>query len=287
VILVAGGTGTLGRELVGLLARDGSPVRILTRDPARAAGLSAEVAVGDVRDAASLGPAMAGCSAVVSAVHGFLGGRGAGPEAVDDRGNARLVRAAGEAGVGHVVMISVHDAAPHHPMSLHRAKHAAEQHLRGSGLPWTVLRPTAYLETWAAIVGAKVSSGGPALVLGRGENPINFVSARDVATLAARAVTDPALRHQAIDLPGPDNLTMVELARLLGADRVRHVPRAALRVMAVAAAPLRPALARQAIAALVMDTLDMTADSTQLRRRFPDLTWHDAGDFGVRSGDGR
>jgi uncharacterized protein YbjT (DUF2867 family) len=232
------------------------------------------MAVGDVRDAAALRGAVNGCSTVVSAVHGFLGGRGADPAAVDAQGNANLMRAASEAGVGHFVLLSVLGTRADHPMSLHRAKYAAEQHLYASGLSWTVLRPAAYAETWAAVIGAKLPAGGPALVFGRGTNPINFVSALDVAALVERAITDSALRGQAIDIPGPGNFTMVQFARLLGAARIRHVPRGALRLLATAAAPLAPALARQAAAALIMDTTGMAADPSALHGRFPDITWH-------------
>lgn len=275
MILVAGGTGTLGRQVVTRLRSSGQQVRVLTRTAAHAGGPDAGMAVvGDVRDTDALTGAVNGCSAVVSAVHGFLGGRGAGPAEIDAQGNANLIRAAREAGVGHFVLLSVLGARPDHPMSLHRAKYTAEQHLYASGLSWTVLRPAAYAETWAGVIGAKLPTGGPALVFGRGANPINFVSVLDVAALAERVITDPALRGQAIDIPGPANLTMVQFARLLGAARIRHIPRGALRLLAATAAPLAPALARQAAAALVMDTTGMAADSSALHGRFPDITWH-------------
>jgi uncharacterized protein YbjT (DUF2867 family) len=257
---------------------------VLTRDAAHAEGLPVDVAIGDLRDPAALAAAAAaGCSTVVSAAHGFLGGRGAGPEAIDDRGNAHLIQAAAEAGVHLFVLLSVLGARTDHPMSLHRAKHAAEQHLYASGLDWTVLRPAAYLETWTGVIGAKLPSGGPALVFGRGTNPINFVSACDVATLVDQAITDPALRNQAIDIPGPDNLTMVQFAQLLGAAKIRHIPRGALRFLAIAAAPVAPVFARQAAAAIVMNTTNMTADPDTLHHRFPDITWHCASDILDRS----
>lgn len=275
MILVAGGTGRLGRELVSRLVTSGSEVRVLTRDAARAADLGAEISIGDVRDAATLASATQGASVVVSCVHGFLGGRGAGPLEVDDRGNGNLVRAAVDAGVEHVVLLSVLGARPDHPVSLHRAKYAAEQHVR-TAASWTVLRPASYVETWIDVVGGRLASGGPALVFGRGDNPINFVSVQDVAAVAARAVVDRRLRSQTIDVAGQDNLTMNELARQLGATRTRHVPRGVLRVLASALPRHAPALARQSRAALEMDTTDMTADGSTLRVRFPDLSWHSA-----------
>lgn len=279
MILVAGGTGTLGREVVPRLRSSGQDVRVLTRSAAGAEGLDAEVAVGDVRDPSTLPAAVRGCSAVISAVHGFVGGRGAGPREVDDEGHRHLVQAAADAGVQRFVLLSVLDARPDHPMSLHRAKFAAEQHLRRSDLSWTVLRPSSYVETWVRIVGGKLASGGPALVFGRADNPINFVSAQDVAALVERATTDPGLRNRAVDVPGPDNLTMTELAEHLGATDVKHVPRTALRVLSTVLPPFAPAFARQAHAAVVMDTTDMTADATAVRDAFPDITWHHAAEI--------
>ncbi len=279
MILLAGGTGTLGRELVSRLTASGHSVRVLTRDPAHGRGLAAELVAGDVCDPRTLARAMDGCRTVVSAMHGFSGGRNRGPEAVDDRGNANLLRAASDAGVGHFVLLSVLHAGPDHPMSLHRAKHAAEQHLYATGIGHTVLRPSAYFETWASIIAGKLATGGPALVLGRGDNPINFVSVLDVAALVEQAIRDPLLRGQTIDVPGPDNLTLRQLANLLGATKVRRIPRGALRLLASGAAPIAPTVARQAGAALVMDTTDMTADATALNARFPHIAWHRPADL--------
>jgi uncharacterized protein YbjT (DUF2867 family) len=278
MILVAGGTGTLGRVVVSRLGAAGHAVRVLTRDARRAEGLDADLAIGDVRDARSLTAATGGCSVVVSAVHGFLGGRGAGPEHIDHQGNAALVRAAVDAGVEHVVLLSVFDARPDHPMALHRAKYAAELDLHASGVAWTVLRPTSYIETWIPLVAGKLTSGGPALVLGRGDNPINFVSAQDVAMLVERAITDRTLRNRTIDVTGADNLSLTQLAGRLGATRIRHVPRAGLRVASLVLAPFAPAAARAAATAVVMDTADMAADAAPLHAAFPELTWHPAAD---------
>ena len=277
MILLAGGTGTLGRELVSRLTA-GEQVRVLTRDPAHAAGLDVDVATGDVCNPASLSAAVDGCATVISAMHGFLGGRGRGPEAVDDTGNANLIRAAADAGVGHFVLLSVLDAGPNNPMALHRAKYAAEQHLSASGLTYTVLRPSSYIETWVGIIGMKLASGGPAMVFGRGRNPINFVSVLDVASLVEQAIGDPLLRGETIDVAGSDNLSMVQIAQLLGAGKTRHVPLGTLRFLSIAARPFAPAFARQAASAVVLDTADMTADATDLQARFPQISWHRATD---------
>jgi uncharacterized protein YbjT (DUF2867 family) len=262
-ILVAGGSGRLGTLLVKRLAAKGLEVRVLTRDPARAhhlAGLATEIVQGDVRDLASVNAAMVGVTTVVSAVHGFAGPGRVSPESVDRDGNANVVDAAA-AVRADVVLMSVVGASPEHTMELFRAKYAAEQRLRSSDVRWTIVRSTAFVQLWAEIMARPI-------VLGRGENPINFVSADDVAGALERAVVDDGLRGTVLEVGGPQNLTFNELAELLQRTReqqatIRHVPRWLLQTMAP--------FARQARAAVAMDTIDMTFDATPHRLAFADV----------------
>ena len=277
MIVVAGGTGTLGARLVPRLAATGRTVRVLTRDPARAQHLAArgvEVVRGDVRDPALVAEAVRGAETVISAVHGFAGPGRVSPATVDRAGNANLIAAT--RGDAAFVLVSVVGAAPAHPIGLFRAKCAAEDMLRASGTGWTIVRATAFMETWATIMGRMLETSGKILVFGRGDNPVNFVSATDVAALIEHAVTDPGLRGQVLEIGGPDNLTFNQVAALLQETTgrhapVRHIPRPALQGMAWTTAAIKPALARQARAALVMDTLDMIFDSTPTRQAFPGL----------------
>ena len=277
MIVVAGGTGTLGARLVPRLVGQGLAVRVLTRDPARAqhlAGPGLEVVCGDVRESRSVARALDGAGTVISAVHGFAGPGGVSPASVDRAGNANLIGAATRTGAAFV-LVSVAGAAPGHPIELFRAKHAAEVMLRASGIPWTIVRATAFMETWVTIMSRPLEAGR-ILVFGRGDNPVNFVSAADVAALVAQAVTDPGLRGQVLELGGPDNLTFNQVAAILQestrrSGTVRHIPRPALQAMACLTTAVKPALARQVRAALAMDILDMTFDSSATRRAFPDL----------------
>src|SRR6187549_3963630 len=99
MILVAGGTGTLGRSLVRLLIEAGHAVRVLTRDGDRARHLpdGIEVVTGDVRVEADVAAAVRGCTKVISAVHGFVGPGSTSPESIDRDGNRLLIQAAVEA----------------------------------------------------------------------------------------------------------------------------------------------------------------------------------------------
>ena len=270
MILIAGGTGILGTKLVDRLLSRGLSVRVLARNPSRSShpvSAGVEMVQGDVRDPTSLVRPMTGVDAVVSAVHGFSGLGGNSPESVDFRGNANLVDAAAAAGAA-VVLMSVVGASAESPMELFR------MHLRTTGIPWTIVRATAYLETWVNLLEQTASKSGRPLVFGRGDNAINFVSAIDVAMLVERAITDPSLRGKTLEVGGPDNLSLNQLAAAIQkrAGRTmppRHVPRAALQTMAVALKPIKPSLARMARAALVMDSADMTFDATAIHAAYP------------------
>ena len=201
MILVAGGTGRLGTQVVELLLRRDLEVRVLSRDSSRASGLvrlGAEVVEGDVGDLAAVRRAVEGVQTVVSAIHGFSGPRGISPATVDRDGNHNLVQAARDAGVEHVVLLSVEAAAPDHAMDLMRMKYAAEQDLKASGMTWTIIQPTAYMETWCEVLGRPLLKTGLTNVFGRGQNPVNFVAASDVARLVELAVVDPSLRGETI-----------------------------------------------------------------------------------------
>lgn len=266
MIVVAGGSGLLGRLLVADLVGRGETVRVLVRDEARARALFAEdieVVGADVRMRDGLHGAVRGAQVVVSAVHGFLGGRGTGPADVDARGNANLIEAAASVGAD-VVLVSVCGASPAHPVDLFRAKYAAEQYLRGSGAAWTIVRSPAYLETWLTLMAQTAGSSGRPMVFGRGEERIPFISAVDVAAVVCRAAVDPSLRGRTIELAG-QSMTMNDLARALQDARgwsgaPRHVPRGMLRVLSVLAGPVRPAFARQNRTALAMDSGGMSVD---------------------------
>src|SRR5829696_3214725 len=275
MILVAGGTGTLGTEVVRLLTARELEVRILTRDPDRAEHLRgdlAEVVSGDVRDARAVERATAGARTIISAIQGFGGAAPAGPQAVDRRGNTNLIRAAKEGETDHFILVSIQGAAPDHPMELFRMKYLAEQELRESGLSWTIIRPTAYMETWATILGKPILETGRTRIFGRGNNPINFVSADDVACYVELAVVDQRLRGGLVEVGGPENLTMNHFAGsfevLAGKEgKKSHVPLPMMRLIAVLMRPVNPTLARLVQADVVMATHDMSFDPPETDSR--------------------
>ena len=274
MILVVGGSGVLGRALVEQLIARGERVRVMSRTPTRhVAAWSSPVDVvgGDLRQPDTVQTAIHGCTTVVAAAHGF-GAPDVSPATVDRVGNVTLIGAA-ERVSADVVLMSIVGASPEHVVDLFRAKAAAEAYLRTSNVSYSILRCTAFMETWTNILGAPLRHGKNALVFGKGENPINFVSVADVAALLAHVVCDRSLRGETLEFGGVTNHTMSSFAALLssatGSTRApRHIPRAALRALSLLMRPWKPDLARQAGAALVMDTTDMRFDSRAVRARF-------------------
>ena len=263
--LVVGATGSLGRRVVAALRKQGKPVRALTRDPGRAADLAAlgaEVAKGDLRDRASLERACQGAVKVLSAAHGFDGKDGNSPVAVDAQGNRDLVEAARGAGVRHFVLASAVGARPDNPVDLFRCKFEAEEVVRRSGLSFTILRATAFMEFWAAMVGAPILRTGKVTIFGSGSNPMNFVLVDDVAAYALVALDDPRAAGRTLEVGGPENLSMIQVAAIFEKEAGRpakrtHVPLPLMRFLAVALRPLNPGVARQIAAGVLMDTADL------------------------------
>ncbi|MDQ6682281.1 MAG: SDR family oxidoreductase [Chloroflexota bacterium] len=293
LIAVAGATGTLGPLLVAVLQARGLGVRVVTRNAAAARrkvpGLDVVEADIATRDEAIR--ALRGASVVVSAISGFASKGGV--RAVDLEANRTLAGAARAVGVEHFVLLSVSGASADHPIELFRMKHAAEEAVRACGVPWTIIRPSAYLETWLGLVGGPLVEKGKTLVYGRGRNPINFVSAGDVARFVELAITDPSLRGRSIEVPGPQNLTLDELVvivqRATGlTGKVSHAPTPIMRILSVALRPLDPMRAGQIATAVVMDSRDMTLDGASAREAYPSIPMTSAEEVAERLfGSGR
>jgi uncharacterized protein YbjT (DUF2867 family) len=279
MILLAGGTGTLGTRLLPLLTARGLDVRILTRDAQRAGHLRAEsvqVVEGDVVDGVGLATATEGVQTVISAVHGFDGSGRYNPQTVDRSGNGKLIEAAKQAGVNHFVLVSIHGAGPNHPIELFRMKYEAEQQLRSSGLTWTIIRPAAYMETWTRLLGEPLIKTGKTMIFGPGTRPINFVSADDVARFIELAVVDPSLRGAAIEVGGPENLNFNRLVEIFEAvtgasGTKKHLPLPVMRATSILARPFNPVLARHARAGVIMNTRDSSMDVSSTTRQYPSI----------------
>ncbi|UNZ18541.1 NAD(P)H-binding protein [Streptomyces sp. 891-h] len=141
-VLVTGGTGTLGRPLVDTLLADGVAVRVMSRRPRPADDdRPCEWAVCDLTSGVGLAAAVSGVSAIVHC---------ATDPWREVKVLSRVVEAAREAGVAHLVYISI-VGVDRIPFPYYKAKFAAERLLERSGVPWTILRATQFHNLVAAM----------------------------------------------------------------------------------------------------------------------------------------
>ena len=277
MIVVAGGTGRLGRALVPMLTGAGHPVRVMARGKSQpfpdAADDGVERLRADLTSEADCRTAVAGCTAAVFAASGF-GVKDSDPRIVDRDGAVRFVRAAADAGVEHLVMMSMHGASPGGPIEFLRCKAAAEEAVRTSGTAWTIIRIGSLLEQRLATMIAPLEPKGQVLVFGSGSVPVTFTSVRDAASLVLRALSDAALRNRVIEW-GSVTLTGNELADAVleraGHGSVKRIPPAAVRLMSVAARPFSPFLARVAGAGVWEESGAAAFQFGPSRAEFPDL----------------
>ena len=287
MILIAGGSGLLGGRVINLLSASGYALRVLTRDPNRfppSHGDAIDFVAGDVRDPESVNAAMAGVDTVISAIHGFTGKGGCNPKTIDYQGNVNLINAAKSAGVSRFILTSIHGASSQHPMELFRMKSLAEQELCQSGLCWTIVRPTAFMETWARVIGEPLIDGGKTRIFGRGQNPINFVSVDDVACVIKHAIDEPRFAHRTVEVIGSESLNMREFVEIFAmltgkTGKVDAVPLGMMRLMSIMLRPFNPALARQIQGGIVMDTTSQTANHEETQRLFPGMKFTTVADM--------
>jgi uncharacterized protein YbjT (DUF2867 family) len=247
VILVTGGSGFVGGHVVHELRGRDLPVRCLVRDPRKASKLEAwgcELVRGDMTDAASLRSAVQGVETVVHLV-AIRQGRERDFERIMVDGTRDLLAAAKDAGVARFVHMSAlgtseqtQDLVPYY-----RAKWAAEELVRGSGVPYVIFRPSfvfgpdgGILPTFAKL--ARLAPVTP--IVGSGRQRIQPIWAGDVATYFADAVQRDDVAGRLFELGGPDAVTWDEfwqrLKRALGLRRPSiHVPIGLMRANALVA----------------------------------------------------
>ena len=206
-VLVVGGTGTLGTAVAHQLRADGYQVRLLVRREVRRSHLGGtEYIIGDLEDEDSLRRALDGCHALHLSVRG-------GPTAeqfdrVEHHGSGRLARLAAQAGVERLTFVSHSLAAPDAPAPDLRAKFHAEEAIATSGVPYTIFRPTYFMDTLPRHV-----QGRRAVVLGRQARPLHMVAATDFARLVSRSLTVPQSVGLHLDVHGPQAITIPDALR--------------------------------------------------------------------------
>jgi NADH dehydrogenase len=277
-ILIVGATGRLGRATALELLKQGQRVRALVRNPAHADDLyraGAEVVQGDLLDPASLDAACKGALRVFACAHAFLGrGRNSSAQ-VDHVGHSALIAAALSAGVTRFVYTSALGAREDHPIDFFRTKHEIEEVLRESTIPYTILRPAAFMEQHVHEFNGKLLlDKGFTVIFGPGRKRRNFISVRDVVPFAVLALQGDDLLYRTLDIGGPDNISNREVAAMYALKsrqgRIYHPSASIARVAAQVVRPFHEGLARVLeVAAVPDDAWPETFDPGALQEEFP------------------
>lgn len=235
----------------------------------------ASIVKGDLRDVESLEFALRGVSTVISSTHSMLGKGEESLEIVDDEGIRSLIDQSKLAGVGHFIFISATGAALDHPVDFWQTKARIERYLRDSGLEYTIIRPTAFMEMHAyELIGKLVEQGKRVMMFGSGKNPRNFVAAGDVAKLVVAATDDPRMRGETVEIGGPENLSANQVAEVFGRisgkkAKVTHLPLAAAHAVGAAMTKVHPGVRRVIKFAILSETTDQTFDPSPLLAKYP------------------
>lgn len=237
--LVVGATGTLGSEICRLLVAKGEGVRGLARassSPERVGSLEklgVQIVRGDLKDRASLDRACADVTAVISTASSTVSrSEGDSIESVDEQGQLHLIEAARAAGARQFVLISFPPF--EHDFPLQAAKRRVEERLRDSGMTFTILQPTMFMEVWLGPHLGFDVRGGSARIYGDGTKPVSWISFRDVARFAVASLDRPEARNATIPLGGPEALSPNQVVAIAEKETgkqiaIQHVPEEALR----------------------------------------------------------
>jgi uncharacterized protein YbjT (DUF2867 family) len=207
MILITGAAGTVGKELVKILARPEEPIRVMVRDRNKAASIAypgANVVEGDFGILDTLDSALAG-------VHKAFLVTPPGERQIELETN--FVTAASRSDLKHIVKLSALGAAPDSPARLLRGHAESERRIEESGIPYTFLRPSSFMQNFLNFRESILNRGEFYAPLGGGR--VSIVDVRDVAAVAAEVLEEYGHENKVYDVTGPESLTYADAAERL------------------------------------------------------------------------
>ncbi len=218
MFLVTGATGELGRRVVRRLREQDQTVQAFVQLTSRYGELEhrgAQIAIGDLTSERDIQKACQGVRYVISA-HGSNAASRGGAQAIDYRANIDLIDSAKAAGVEHFVFVSVLGAdRGYEDAPVFKAKWAVEQHLKASGLSYTILRPSGFSSNLLPLA-EQFRQTGLYLLVGDPQSRSSIVSTDDLARIAVESATAPAALNQTLAVGGPEILRRAEIPQIFG-----------------------------------------------------------------------
>ena len=278
-VLVAGASGLLGTEICRQLRAKNLNVKAMVRtttDPAKTEQLSklgVELVQGDLRNKESLSTAFQGVTAVISTVSSMPFSYNPGEndvQAVDEDGLINLIDAAKSAGVDHFIYTSF-SSNMNLDFPLNRAKRKVELHLQESGLIYTILRPSCFMELWLTAGVGFDAGNGKVNLCGNGTNPLAYISFKDVAKFAVESISNPSARNTALELGGPQCISQLDAVNIFEEVlhkkiEIQHIPVDALQAqMDASTDPMQKSFSGLMLCIAAGDPIDMS----NLLKAFP------------------
>lgn len=203
MILITGATGNIVQELIPFLLESGKSIRVLVRDERKVAHLDTcvERAVGDLDKPETLVSAVKGIERI------FL-------VTFETHQDINLLEAAKRAGVQHIVKLSTLEATDH-KIQVGKWHYEREELIRASGLDWTVLRPGMFMSNSIEWWSDSIKGQGSVFFPGGKKGRVAPVDPRDVARVAALALTQPGHSRQAYELTGSELFTIGQMVQVI------------------------------------------------------------------------
>lgn len=262
MILVTGAAGKTGNAVARALSEADVPFSALVRSREKGRALEemgADVVVGDLADQDFLQRALAGIEKA------FLVMPNGERQQELETGFVDLAAAAG---VQHLVYLSSLESVPANANPITQMHVAVETHVRRSGMTWTMIRPTFFMQIFLGMAPAIAARGE--LMLPAGKGTIAATDLRDVAEVIRLVLTEPGHENQSYDLTGPELLTLAQCAAKIGSAigrEVRYVdqPIAAFadRLRAVGLGEWRIQAVCKEFEAIANGLIDHTTDTMQ------------------------
>ena len=242
MITVFGATGTTGAPLVDTLLAKGAKVRAVTSDPSKLDKLrdkGCEAVTASFSDLAALEQACTGADRIYLVTPAHLDMR---------QWKANAIAAAKSAGVQHVVLATGLGASPKAGLTFGKWHSEAQELLKESGLDWTFIQPTYFMQNllWQADSIAKTGVYHDDL-----GGPVSWIDARDIAEVAAEALTGAGHAGKGYGLTGPEALTGEDIAAIVSDETGRSITSTPLSAEDAKAAMVAGGMQDEVAAAMV------------------------------------
>jgi uncharacterized protein YbjT (DUF2867 family) len=206
MILVTGATSVIGQKLCQLLAENNKPFRAMCRKKEQLEKLhkqGIEAVLGNFEDTDSLRAAMKSCTML------FLVSP---PTENQLECEKNAIDVAKQENIGYIVRVSASDANLRSSVPWAKAHAHIDHHLRKSGIAWTILKPTAFMQNFLTMT-KPISKGYLPQVGGKGL--VGYIDAQDIGRVAYHILTEEHHKRATYYLNGPETLDMGEISLIL------------------------------------------------------------------------